>query len=45
MSKIELEWLSPDQIKPDPRNPRKHSDRQIKQIAASIKAFGFNSPV
>ena len=29
----------------DPRNPRLHSDRQIKQIAGSIKAFGFNVPV
>lgn len=25
----------------DPRNPRRHSPRQIRQIAWSIKAFGF----
>jgi hypothetical protein len=32
-------------LKPDPRNPRRHSDRQISQIARSIAAFGFNVPV
>ncbi len=29
----------------DAANPRLHSPRQIKQIACSIKAFGFNVPV
>src|SRR5690348_3422639 len=33
------------ELKLDPRNPRLHSERQIKQIARSIKAFGFNVPV
>src|ERR1022692_1722318 len=28
-----------------PRNPRRHSDAQIAQIAGSILAFGFNSPI
>jgi DNA modification methylase len=32
-------------LKPDPRNPRVHSDRQIKQISRSIKSFGFNVPI
>jgi DNA modification methylase len=32
-------------LKLDPGNPRLHSGRQIKQIAASIKTFGFNVPV
>jgi DNA modification methylase len=32
-------------LRPNPRNPRVHSDRQIKQIARSIKAFGFNTPI
>jgi ParB-like chromosome segregation protein Spo0J len=27
------------------RNPRTHSDAQVAQIAASIAAFGFNSPI
>lgn len=32
-------------LHPDPRNPRIHSPRQIKQIAKSIQAFGFNVPI
>jgi ParB-like chromosome segregation protein Spo0J len=32
-------------LHPDPRNPRQHSDRQIKQIARSIESFGFNVPL
>jgi ParB-like chromosome segregation protein Spo0J len=32
-------------LKLNPNNPRRHSDRQIKQIACSIEAFGFNVPV
>jgi len=31
-------------LKFDPRNPRVHSDRQVRQISDSIKAFGFNVP-
>ena len=33
------------ELKPDPRNPRKHNQKQVKQIARSIEAFGFNVPV
>src|SRR5260370_22420921 len=40
---IEL-WLI-DKLIPYARNPRTHSDAQIPQIAASIKAFGFNNPI
>lgn len=29
----------------DPRNARTHNKRQIRQIAESIKAFGFNAPI
>ena len=29
----------------DPKNPRLHSRQQIRQIARSIEAFGFNVPV
>src|ERR1700683_3827910 len=32
-------------LSPDPRNPRRHSPRQIKQIARSIAAFGFVFPI
>ncbi len=43
--KRKLEWVAIDEIKPDPNNPRKHSRVQIKAIARSIKAFGFNAPI
>jgi DNA modification methylase len=32
-------------LKLDPRNPRVHSERQINQLAKSIKSFGFVWPV
>lgn len=34
-----------EELKPDSANPRRHSKRQIRQIAASIEAFGFNVPI
>lgn len=43
MHKIEL--IPIDEIKPSPRNVRKHPDKQIKAIARSIEAFGFNVPI
>jgi len=33
------------ELTPYPRNPRRHSDAQIAQIAGSIAQFGFNSPI
>lgn len=30
---------------PDPRNARTHSKRQLDQIVASIRAFGFTNPI
>lgn len=41
--KIELRAVA--DLKPNPRNARTHSDRQIAQIAASINHFGFINPV
>jgi DNA modification methylase len=32
-------------LKLDPKNARIHSDKQIRQIAESIRAFGFNVPL
>lgn len=40
-----IEHLAPGGLKPYTRNARTHSAKQIAQIAASIKAFGFNNPV
>ena len=33
------------ELKPDPANPRRHTIKQVRQIADSIKAFGFNVPI
>jgi len=33
------------ELKPDPANPRRHSKKQVRQIADSIRVFGFNVPV
>jgi hypothetical protein len=38
-------YLPIAQLKPHARNARTHSRKQIKQIAESIKAFGFTNPV
>jgi DNA modification methylase len=32
-------------LKPNPKNPRRHSDQQIKRIARAIETFGFNAPI
>ena len=32
-------------LKPAPRNPRTHSEHQIRQIADSIREFGFPNPI
>jgi predicted phage terminase large subunit-like protein len=42
---LTIEYLPTDQLHPNPQNPRFHSDKQIEQIANSIRAFGFNMPI
>lgn len=32
-------------LKPDPRNARTHSNRQIEQLVRSIQEFGFTNPI
>jgi len=41
---LQIELRPIDQLKPDPRNPRRHSRKQIKQLARSIETFGFIAP-
>jgi ParB-like chromosome segregation protein Spo0J len=45
MSARLLETLPIDQLRPWPRNARTHSRKQIRQIAESIRRFGFTNPV
>ncbi|MBA3912965.1 MAG: ParB N-terminal domain-containing protein [Acidobacteriales bacterium] len=44
-SKLLIVYRPIENLVPNPRNARIHSKRQIRQIADSIKAFGFNNPV
>src|SRR6266699_2298876 len=45
MAALKVTYKDPRQLKPRARNPRTHTAKQIKQIAASIKEFGFISPI
>ena len=45
MTEPALEHIPIDQLVPYARNSRMHSAAQIDQIAASIREFGFTSPV
>jgi ParB-like chromosome segregation protein Spo0J len=40
-----IEHLTIESLVPDPKNARLHTKKQIGQIAASIKSFGFNVPI
>jgi ParB-like chromosome segregation protein Spo0J len=40
-----IEWIPIGSLRPNPRNSRTHSKKQIKLIAASIRQFGFLNPI
>ena len=40
-----IEYVATSKLTPYARNSRTHSPQQVKQIAASIKEFGFTNPV
>src|SRR5476651_1302742 len=40
-----LEFLPTGDLAPDPLNPRNHDRAQVRAIAKSIEAFGFNAPI
>jgi ParB-like chromosome segregation protein Spo0J len=40
-----VEWAPIANIRPNPKNPRTHSKKQIRQIAASTRKFGFLNPL
>jgi DNA modification methylase len=44
-TKLTVNYLPVSALKPNPKNPRKHNDRQIRLLAKSIQAVGFNVPV
>ena len=45
MNTLHIEQLPVEQLRPYEKNARKHGDRDITAIAASIEEFGFNDPV
>ena len=42
---MEVVYLSPEELIPYEHNAKQHPDSQVKQIAASIKQFGFRQPI
>ncbi|MDT3683728.1 MAG: site-specific DNA-methyltransferase [Pseudorhodoplanes sp.] len=42
---LNVEYRRIEELKPSPHNARTHSRKQIKQVARSIKQFGFTNPV
>jgi ParB-like chromosome segregation protein Spo0J len=40
-----VEWRAPGELRPDPRNARRHGDKQIHQLARAIVEFGFTVPI
>ena len=42
---MEIEYIPISDIKPFPRNAKKHDEKQIKNVAESIKQFGFAQPL
>jgi DNA modification methylase len=42
--RLEVVYRRIEELKLDPRNPRRHSRKQIKQLACSIASFGFTVP-
>ena len=41
----QIDMIAPQELRPWIRNARTHSKKQIRQIAASIRTFGFTNPV
>jgi len=42
-SRLEITYLRTTSVKPDPRNPRVHSDKQIRQIAQSLGMISIST--
>jgi len=42
---LQIVYLPIADLKLNPKNPRRHSKKQIRQIARSIQTFGFNVPL
>lgn len=45
MTQLVVQYLSLGRLKPYPKNARTHSRKQVRQIADSIRTFGFTNPI
>ena len=45
MNVLKIEYVATDDLIPYFNNSRTHSESQVKQIAASIREFGFTNPI
>jgi DNA modification methylase len=45
LTRITVSYRPITELRLNPRNPRRHTPRQLRQIARSIQSFGFNVPV
>jgi len=43
--RLNIQYRKVGDLEPSPRNPRTHSKKQIRQIASSIREFGFTNPL
>lgn len=43
--RLEIVYRPIDSLTPYDRNPRKHTDRDVDRLAASIREFGFSVPI
>ena len=43
--RVQITYRPISELKLDPKNPRAHRPRQVRQIARSIERFGFVVPV
>src|SRR5271155_2918624 len=43
--RLAVVWRQIEVLRPAPANPRSHSPKQVRQLARSIGAFGFNVPI
>ena len=42
---LQIAYLAPERLRAAPNNARRHSKKQLKQIAKSIERFGFVNPI
>jgi ParB-like chromosome segregation protein Spo0J len=45
INNLRVEYLAVSEIKPYAQNPKKHNEKQVRQIVASINEFNFNNPL